>query len=763
MEKNQKVNKVELIFDNSNGTPVLSNKDIVLKTLKHNEETPNKKEPIPFVEVKEINDMDGANQWLRPIDYLAIIDENDDKELSDYVKNLERKSEQLYHDLNKIIIEKYDIKDQELIKKIVELNAKNDPIIGKHLDLVDDVIYNVEADWNDALNAANKLDLYDLEIQVGEVSNDEITRTKKFDEVSVNGFKLVEIVAENSEKVDTKQLKSILEQKSSDELYDYINDATAKIKFVEEINKNLIHLYQIISSKKAVKNAHKLGKLFTTLNKNSETVDRVIQTVETSEDFDVRSMFDESFDALDSIETQLEKISKYVKLDEELVNLNEEIITLHKTLDVLTAKLAVAYTIAFDNENKFSKRLIRRNRELESKALKIAEANSNVELVDSNIVENANNEEYKELLAKINEEVDVVAHERFNLFANRKKASKFRSLLDRKLKQLMALNNSKFSTIDAKEYLMNEYFLFLNSELGIVNDLIDLAGLIELQRIKLMGDIAKAEIEFLSLNDLNTKIEFSLQANFEMTKILASEILVLKAILLHRDVISVVKAQAKKQCQELMTVIAWDKRLAWWIDTTKEVVSEAYFHPVYGQDECVQYLFNEISELDLEDEIEEECECEDCEECDDDCECCSSCCEEETKSSCCSQQKSVEQTECPTCNKADQPVKTKTMVMKFIETKYVNEALPPKTMTIKFLREVKVDVEKPIKVVEYNYLTSEQPVAYVEEPKVTVVEKPVVVETIKTETIEKEVTVEKEIKVVTESLKNQQSNPFNNQ
>ena len=736
MDKNQKINKVDLIFDNSNGTPILSNKNDVLNTLKQNETTQNKTTEIPFVSIKEINDMDVANQWLRPIDYLAILENNDDKELSDYVKNLEKKSEQLYHDLNKIVIDKYNIKDQELIKKITNLNAKNDPIIGQHLDLVDDVIYNVEADWNDALNLENKLDLYNVELQTtkANVSNLPINAETKFNEISMNDLRLVEVVANNSNKVDTKELKTTLEQKSSEELYNYINDITTKIKFVEEIRKDLIDFYQIISSKKEVKNAKKLSHIFKNLEKNSETVERVINSVDANDDFDVREMFDESFDALDSIEEQLNKISKYVKLDEELSNLNEEIITLHKTLDVLTTKLSVAYAVAFDNENKFSKRLIKRNRELEKKAIEVTENSKNVEMVESNHF--ANSESYDEMIQKINDETSIVLDEKFNLFASKKQTSKFRKLLDQNLKRLMKLNNTNFTTLDAKDYVMNEYFLFLNSELGIVNDLVDLVGLIELQRIKLMGEIAKIELSFLNQTNLSEKIEFSLRTNFEMTKILASEILVLKAILLHRDVIAVVKAQAKKQCQDLITVIAWDRRLNWWIDTTKEVISEAYFHPVYGQDEGVQYLFNEINKLD--EEIEDDCDCECCEDdCEDDEEC-SSCCGGHDS---CEEKQPISKSEVQ--KETTQPtVKTKTMVMKFLETKYVNIAEPTKTMVMKFVSTEKVDVIKPVRVVEYHFIpTTDARVQTVTQVVEKVIEKPVEVEAITNK--------EKEIKVVT--------------
>lgn len=611
MEQNEKnLNKVDLVFDENGGSPILANRDVLVKELQqahNNKEHTKTPGDLPHVDILELNEEAGANQWLRPLDFLAILESRDDKKITEYVKNLETKSEQLYHDLNKIVIEKFNITDANLINDIKNLNQKNDPKIGEYLDLVDDVIYNVEADWNDLHNQRNRIDLYNVEIESvaehnqhakdnGEQTNS--TDHSGSDAVDFTKFNYNEIVNDNQTKVNTRTLKAELATLSADALYDYINLTTDQIEFIRGYIKDKTDLYQMLATQKVEKKQGKLNKIFSHLKGNSETVDRIIETVKNSDDFNVKELFGDGLDVIEDSQELLKKLAHLIKTDDYLTTLNNELILLNKADDVLASKLAVAYTVSFENDNKFSKRLIRRNRSLAHKAEEAIEQDNNIMLA---------NDAASDLVNGLDDEMSegLVYDEQFALFANRKKTSMFRKSLDEELKELMRLNRSKFSTLDAKEYMMNEYFLFLNSELGIVNDLTELANLVELKRVQLLTEIAAQEVEFLKCDDLKTKVIGTLKANFEMVKVLASEILILKAILLHRDVVAVIKAQGKKQCQELMSVIEWDKRLAWWTDVTREVVTEAYFHPVYGKDEGVQYLFNELSK-DEEEFIDDE-------------------------------------------------------------------------------------------------------------------------------------------------------------
>lgn len=637
--KEKNINRVDLVFD-CNDNPTLANRDQLIKSLNSDSKKTN---DYNHVNIKELNENEFANQWLRSIDTLAILENQNDDLVIEFVKKLERKSEQLYHDLNKVIISKYQIKDENLINKIKELNAKNDPKIGEYLDEVDDVIYNVEADWNDNLNYKSKIDLYDTNIITwAEHDAKESSNALGKEEVNINDNVVASndaadfesnkyilnldtktIIANNKEKVDPKQLSESLKEKGADELYDFIELTSAEIHHIKDQISNQVNLYQCLSTKTVTKNTNKLNEIFNKLKGNSDVIDKMIQTVDNSDDFNVREIFNNDFEAIDSNAELLKKLLKVVNSDEHLLALNTEITELNVVLDTLTTKLAIAYIVAFENGSKFSKRLIRRNRELEKKAQTVIQNDGELGVQSAEDIESCiNNGEYSEelkaLLKKYQDKSGIMYDQQFNLFASKNKTNAFRKNLDKKLRELMKLESTKFTTLDAKEYVMNEYFLFLNSELGIVGDLTELVGLVELQRIKLMSEIAEDSIYNFGDTEIKSQIEISLKFNFETVKLLAAEILILKAILLHRDVINVIKAQAKKHCSDMMTIIAWDRRLNWWIDTTREVIAEAYFNPIYGKDQGVQYLFHELNEMyeddlsDVDDSDLEEVVCEEC-------------------------------------------------------------------------------------------------------------------------------------------------------
>ena len=234
-----------------------------------------------FARVLEISrDSLMGNTWINPVEFLAIVDENSNDKLSSYISKIEEKTNKLYEDLVDIVVKKYRITEENKVDEISEMYDAHDSDLDKYLDLVDDVIYNIEVDWNDFLLIDNKLNLFDsytVEKKINDehekmfqevVDNSEVTEETQLsneatsEEVhpvsisldsfeSTSKFNLQEIIDSNQESdVNTKKIHEELESKNNDELNEYINTIVSQINFVQTNIDEKLSLYRTLATEK---------------------------------------------------------------------------------------------------------------------------------------------------------------------------------------------------------------------------------------------------------------------------------------------------------------------------------------------------------------------------------------------------------------------------------------------------------------------------------------------------------------------------------
>lgn len=610
-----------------------------------NKETISEQNIAKFAKVLEISrDSLMGNSWINPIEFLAIIDQNSNEKLQAYISNVEMKTNKLYEDLTSIVVKKYKISDQNKIDEISEMYEKHDGEINKYLDLIDDVIYNVEVDWNDFLLMDNKLNLfnsYTVEKKLNDVNHSEMfnevienpnleinefteeeadMEIEKVSPISISldslknsSLNFKDIVNENQEHISTKELHSELEAKNNDELNEYINDVVGQINFVQNNIEEKISLYRTLTSEKNSENND--ANLIATLDRlsaNSDTANSIMSKIMNSTDSsEIKDLLLERNDVYETNVKIMKKISKHVDLDESLSSLNDEIISLKIALDNLSTKLSVAYNIAHKNFSHYSKAIEKQNAKLSKEAhkklakeqkMRLKELRKQQKMLNSKVMSPEDQKIMDEIISHYENRNDVV----YNLsndsetFADPYQVKKFRNLLSSRINALVKLGRNSGCSVDSKENLFNNYFILMNSELGTISELSELAGLLELKRVKLVTEIAENEIAHYKDSNIDEKILFTVRANFAFLKILSAEILVLRTILLHREYLAFIKEKAKQQCSELASYIEWDHRLYWWNISTTEAVNSAFNNDVYSHDEGVKYLYNQLNEIDSE-------------------------------------------------------------------------------------------------------------------------------------------------------------------
>lgn len=612
-----------------------------------------------FARVLEISrDSLMGNTWINPIEFLAIVDENSNDKLSAYISKIEEKTNKLYEDLTSIVVKKYKITEENKVDEISKMYDAHDSDLDKYLDLVDDVIYNIEVDWNDFLLMDNKLNLfnsYTVEKKINEehgkmfqevvdntiIENNQLSNEFTIEEVSpitinLDAFKssdlnLQEIIDDNQEHVNTKETHEELDSKNNDELNEYINEIVSKINFIQTNIDEKLSLYRSLATEQfANESKESVIATLDRLSVNSHTVEEIMSKIMNSNDSnEIKDLLLERNDINESNVKAMKIISKHVDLDETLSSLNEEIVSLKIALDNLTIKLSVAYNIAHKNYSIYSKAIDKENSKLSKEAQKkfakeqkirlkllrqqqklMNQKSSNLE--DDKIME--------EIISHYQNKNDVVynLHNDSDAFADTYQMKVFRNKLSNRINYLLKLGKKSYSVSD-EENIFNNYFIFMNSELGIISELSELAGLLELKRTKLLTEICENEISNYKISNINEKILFTVRANFAFLKILSAEVMVLKTILLHREYLALVKEKAKQQCNELASYIEWDHRLYWWNISTTDAVNSAFNNDLYSHDNGIQYLYNTLnSESDYQESFDDEGEC-GCGDC-----CCSS-------------------------------------------------------------------------------------------------------------------------------------------
>ncbi len=724
MNNNKSINSnIELILDKINGQYVLVNKKDIESAIEFRnkmndqilandenatselnvEESTNDSENFDnfakFAKVLEISrDSLMGNSWINPVEFVAIVDENSNEKLSNYISNIEVKTNKLYEDLTSIVVNKYKISEQNKVDEIKKMYEEHDKELDDYLNLVDDVIYNVEVDWHDYLLMDCHLNLfnsYTIEKKVNEFShevefedvidsiddNDEIIEDDGIEKVSPividfesfnkSNLSISDILDENSEEINSRQLHSELESKNNDELNEYINDVVSKVNVVQNNIEEKISLYRTLSTQKFTEENN--VNILVTLDRlayNSKTAESIMSKIMNSEDSsEIKDLLLERNEIYSTNVKIMKKISKHVDLDESLNTLNDEIIALKVALDNLSSKLSVAYNIAYKNYAKYSKSIDKQNAKLAKaeqkrmakeqkrrmkelrKAYKKSHSSSSLSLEDQKIMD--------QIIVNYQNRPNSVYNlaNGADLFADKFQMKKFRAKLSNRISELAKIGRKTNNSVDGKENLFNKYFIFMNAELGIISELSELAGLLELKRVKLISEIAENEIVYYKSANLEEKILFTTRANYSFLKILCAEILVLRTILLHREYLASIKNIARSQCHELASYIEWDHRLYWWNISTVDAINIAYNNSLYSHDEGIKYLYEQISKYESEfgEDVEYSspccCCCDDC-SCESDCVCDPNC-------TC-----SCENCKC-TSTSSDQIPMPKVMVMKF--------------------------------------------------------------------------------------------------
>ena len=657
MNKNNKINlsnnSIDLVIDKIGDNYVLINKNEIEQAISnknkiHDElfdKFKNKEHididdisvgDINYAPIVEINRHSSENNsWLDPIEYLVIDtnSKNSNNDLAQSIVSLENKVNKLYEDLSLIVIKKYKIYEEDKINEIFDLYKQHDSDIKKYLDLVNDVIYNIEVDWNDELLIDKHLSLFNTYTKTLKdddyffVNNnsDQISDSDEVKQVSFNikniynvTKTLNQIIEENQSKINSKELYNELENHNNDELNEYLNNLIIEINYVQNILEDKIDLYKNITKEdpkeKAVDN-EKFIELMDTLSSNSETIQTILSDLQKTEDNEqIKSLFNQRHELDENSISLIKKLKKFININENLSALNEEIITLKVVLDNLYLKLSIAYEIANFNYVEYTKKIQKRNAKLakeSKKQAKIDLKNQKANLIIAKKTQKKLNQIYSDENAQLidqiitnyniqnNDGLKIITNI-YGDYADTIQEKTFKKYLSDRINDLKRYGKDLYDNIDDQNKLIDKYFLFINSELGIISELNELVKILELKRVKLITEIAENDILTYKtdFSNVNNKINFTVRSNFAIFKILSAELLVLKAMLQHREYLSVIRQQAKSVAEEFTsTFIEWGIRLKNTRDRIWTILNNVNNLQKYKNDENITYLISQIREF----------------------------------------------------------------------------------------------------------------------------------------------------------------------
>lgn len=440
-------------------TLINENKQVILT-----KKTPSKNQGFimnKFANVKDFyNKPITLTDWITKLKTLKISDGSLDEDF--LVKTINANNEELLR-LSKIKNNfKKDNQDIYTLKhnKHLKHYQKNlNKEINDYLELVDDVIYNVEADWNDAHNFHHKLNLYDTTIQ--KVNDENKTKSmliEKPNTHSVSEIKSNKDVVWNSQIIqecnehhknnfDAKSYTKYLNSISYNSVAGILSKTIDEAFSVRGITNALKNLWEVISTKKISVLKTPIYSLLNSLQEDSKTVHKIVKQLN-------KNLI--SYTTSPDIEL-LNDILYHINVEDALTNLEAEINHYRTMFDIILRKYSIAQHIAKD---------------LFIKEIKAA----------ANFDSRINGEKKRNPFAKNglleNEITEVKTTEPL---ANYQYANKFRKSLYSSILQSNKISNivKKDKSID--ETLLNSYFHKINVEAGIIYDLNDLLKLLSVQ------------------------------------------------------------------------------------------------------------------------------------------------------------------------------------------------------------------------------------------------------------------------------------------
>lgn len=432
------------------------------------------------VEIKSLHYKDlGPNDWQEKIERIWIsdgsLDEdallmmiNDNNEQIDAFKKLKHNFKHFYPGV-------YRFKYGKFMKDNVR-SFVND--LDRYLNTIDDVIYNIEVDWNDGHTLDKEFNLYNTTLR--KVDNNSNTKSiliekpieynsediKSNKNMTWNSVILKKAVENYTDGLDVKSFDKYINSISYNTVSHIANKTIEEAFSVKGYINALRNLWEVISTRKVSLLKTTLYGLIDSLCHDSETVKNIVKQLDkglknysTSPDTEI-----------------LNEVIRTNDANELLNNLENEINDHKIILDIILRKYSIAQNKAqalFIKEVKeatnFDERLERRNRneDIDFDKNDVTEVKSTDTLADYSYVENFRYSVYTEV-----EEV-----------------------------------TKKMKNAQLDEAVLNRYFEKVNIEAGIIHDLTDLDHLLELQFSKDRVDFTK---QFTPTDDenLNTLLNF---------------------------------------------------------------------------------------------------------------------------------------------------------------------------------------------------------------------------------------------------------------
>lgn len=334
--------------------------------------------------------------------------------------------------------------------------------LERYLITIDDVIYNVEADWNDGHTFDKELNLYNTTLR--KIDNNSKTKSiliekpveynsediKTNKDMVWNSTILKKAVENYTETFDIKSFDKYINSISYNTVSHIANKTIEEAFTVKGFINALQNLWEVISTRKVNLLKTTLYGLINSLNNDSENVQNIVKKLNKS-----LSSYSTSPDT-----EILNDIVRSINVDDELNSLENEINEYKIILDIILRKYSITQHAAqalFIKEVKdatnFDSRLERRGK------------NENVEFDKNDVTEVKSTD----ALADYN-------------YANRFRASVYNEVEE-------TIKEMKNAKVD--ETVLNKYFEKINIEAGIIHDLTDLDYLLELQFSKDRIDFAK--------------------------------------------------------------------------------------------------------------------------------------------------------------------------------------------------------------------------------------------------------------------------------
>ena len=382
-------------------------------------------------------------------DFLLVNISNNNEQIDDAFK--------IKHNFKKQNKDDYDLQASKYLKKY-EKNLEKE--LDDYLDLVDDVIYNIEVDWNDAHNFEHKLNLYNATLEKVENTNptkailiekpqsSDINNVKNTKEMVWNSQIIQAAKESHGETFDAKSYTKYLKSISYNSVTKVLNKIIDEGFSVKGITNALKNLWGAISTKKVSSLKKPLYELLNSLQKDSDNAQKIVKSL--NKDWS-------EFKKVSDIEL-LNNIIQNINVDVMLSDLEDEINDYRILFDIILRRYAIAQHIAKD---------------LFIKEVKAA----------ANFDDRFNGTRKRNLLANdvIFDKDDTTKVKDSDKLADYQYVEKFRkSLYD------SIVNANKIKVVAQKENaidekLLNNYFQKINVEAGILYDLNELLELLEIQ------------------------------------------------------------------------------------------------------------------------------------------------------------------------------------------------------------------------------------------------------------------------------------------